>query len=70
MWFREADGIWESESKDPSKTLAFPQQVKISCHNYGNDDRKCMEIIVTLAAVKTMVSLQEIDCASRKPRNA
>jgi hypothetical protein len=60
-WFREADGIWESESKDSGKALVFPQQVKISCHNYGNNNRKCVEIIVTLAATKTMVILQEID---------
>lgn len=59
--FLEVDGIWVSESKDPGKTLATPQQLKIECHNYGNDDRKCVEITVTLAPVKAMVGVQSID---------
>jgi len=58
---RIIEGIWVPESKDPAKALAFPQQVKIECHNYGSDDRQCIEIDVTLAAVKTMVSVQDID---------
>jgi len=59
--YRMVEGIWVPESKDPGKALVFPQQVKIECHNYGVDDRKCLEITVSLAAVKTMVSVQDID---------
>lgn len=54
--FRTVSGVWVSESKDPQKKLVFPLQVKIECH-----DKACVEIIVTIAPVKGMVSIQDID---------
>ena len=49
------------ESKHPGKKLVFPLQVKINCHNFGDNDRKCVEIVVALAPVAMMVSVQDID---------
>ncbi len=59
--YRTVDGIWVPESKDPGKKLVFPLQVKINCHNFGDNDRKCVEIVVALAPVAMMVSVQDID---------
>lgn len=56
---RFVSGFWVSESKDLQKKLVFPQQVKIECHNYAS--KECVEIIVTIAPVKGMVSIQDID---------
>lgn len=58
--YRYVTGIWTPESKDSSKGLVFPQQVRIDCHNYGTDDRACVEISVTLGATNELVSLQDI----------
>jgi hypothetical protein len=55
---RLVTGFWVSESKDPSKALVFPQQVSIRCSHYN---KECVEIGVTLAPVKDMVSIQDID---------
>jgi hypothetical protein len=57
-YIRLVSGIWIPESKDPSKALVFPQQVKITCRH---SDKTCTEIIVTLAPVPGMVSVQDID---------
>lgn len=56
---RTVDGFWESEVKD--RALAFPQQVKIDCHNYGPENRECVETSVSIAPTKGLVSIQEID---------
>jgi len=56
---RFVSGFWVSESKDPQKRLVFLLQVKIECHNF--DRKECVEIIVTIAPVKGMVSIQDID---------
>ena len=63
---RIVEGIWVPESKDPAKALTFPQQVKIECDNNGVDGRQCIEIDVTLAAAKTIVSVQDIDTEEYK----
>jgi len=55
---RLVTGIWVSESKDPTKTLVFPQQIRIRCTSYN---KICIEISVTLAPVPGMVSVQDID---------
>jgi hypothetical protein len=55
---RLVTGIWVSESKDPTKTLVFPQQVRIRCTSYN---KTCTEINVTLAPAPGMVSVQDID---------
>src|SRR6266566_7002967 len=55
---RLASGLWVSESKDPSKALAFPMQVKIIC---THRDEKCKELSVTLAPVPNFVMVQEVD---------
>src|SRR5258707_10396998 len=57
-YLRLVSGFWVSESSDPSKTLVFPQQVKITC---THSDKTCKELSVTLAPVVGMVSIQEID---------
>lgn len=55
---RLVTGFWESDSDDPSKTLLFPQQVKITCTHF---DKSCKELSVSLAPVVGMVSIQEIN---------
>jgi hypothetical protein len=42
---RVVSGFWVSESKDPTKTLVFPMQVKITC---TRSDKSCKELSVTL----------------------
>jgi hypothetical protein len=55
---RLVTGFWVSESKDPAKSLVFPQQVRIRCTRYN---KECAEISVTIAASKDLVSIQDID---------
>jgi hypothetical protein len=55
---RLVSGFWVSESKDPTKTLVFPQQVRIRCTAYN---KTCTETSVTIAPTPQMVSIQEID---------
>lgn len=40
---RVVQGVWIPESSASDKALAFPMQVHISCHNYGPEDRTCVE---------------------------
>jgi hypothetical protein len=58
---RLVDGVWVSESLAPDRALVFPQQVRINCENYGPDDRRCVELSVTLAPTRISVGIQEID---------
>lgn len=54
---RIVSGFWVSESKDPSKTLVFPQQVKLICtHGVST----CQELIITLAPTVGMVAIQDV----------
>lgn len=55
---RLVSGFWVPESNDPSKTLMFPQQVKIRCSHW---DKTCKELSATIAPAVGMVSIQEID---------
>jgi hypothetical protein len=55
------EGIWVSESKEPSKALVFPQQVRINCLTYGSDEKRCTEITLTLAPAKGVVGIGYID---------
>jgi hypothetical protein len=57
------EGIWVPESKEASKALAFPQQVRLECRKYGSDDRRCTEITVTLIPAKWSVTVWRIDTA-------
>jgi hypothetical protein len=56
-----ATGFWVSESTDPKKALALPQQVKIWC---SKNSKECTEISVTLGAVPTLVSIEDVDTTS------
>jgi hypothetical protein len=51
-------GHWVAESKDPSKALVFPMQVKIIC---THSEKLCKELSVTLAPAPGMVLIQDID---------
>jgi len=55
---RLVSGFWVSESKDPTKTLVFPQQVRIRCMAYN---KTCTETSVTIAPTPQVVSITEID---------
>jgi hypothetical protein len=57
------EGIWVPESKEPSKALVFPQQVRIECRADRSDERKCTEITVTLAPANGVVGIGYIDTA-------
>lgn len=56
--YRVVSGFWVADTKDPSKTLVFPQQVRISCASYK---KTCTEMSVTLAPTPISVSIQEIE---------
>jgi hypothetical protein len=53
-----ATGFWVSESKDPKKALLLPMQVKIWC---SKNSKLCTETSVTLGAVPTLVSVEDVD---------
>lgn len=55
---RLVSGFWVSESKDPTKTLVFPMQVKIVC---THSDKTCRELSITLGPVQGMVNLTSLD---------
>jgi hypothetical protein len=57
-FIRLVAGIWVSESKDPTKRLVFPQQVKITC---AQPRKTCTELVLTLAEAKDLISIQDID---------
>ena len=57
---RFVEGIWVPESKDPSKALALPQQVRIDCDNYRTEKRKCVVISVTLVPTPALVEVGDI----------
>jgi hypothetical protein len=61
--YATVEGIWVPESKEPSKALVFPQQVRIDCHAYGSDERRCTEITVMLAPARGVVAIGDIDTA-------
>jgi hypothetical protein len=61
---RVVAGFWLSESKQPQKVLGFLQQVSIECRNYADLPKECVEISVTIAPEKRMVSIQEIGSAT------
>lgn len=56
-----ATGFWVAESSDPKKALVLQQQVKIWCLK---NTKECTEISVTLGAVPTLVSIQDVDTTS------
>jgi hypothetical protein len=56
--YRLVSGFWVSESKDPTKTLVFPQQIRIRC---TANNKTCTETSVTIAPTPQMISIQEID---------
>jgi len=56
-----ATGFWVSESNDPKKALVLPHQVKIWC---SKSSKECTEISVTLGAVPTLVSIEDVDTTS------
>jgi hypothetical protein len=53
-----ASGIWASESNDPKKALVLPMQVKLWC---SKNSKVCTETSVTLGAVPTLVSIEDMD---------
>lgn len=53
-----ATGFWVSESNDPKKALVLPMQVKLWCRKTS---KVCTEISVTLGAVPTLVSVEDLD---------
>jgi hypothetical protein len=55
---RYVAGVWLPESKDPTKSLAMPQQVTISCNKA---EKTCTEISITLAPTPVSVAVQDID---------
>ena len=52
-----ASGFWVSESADPKKALLLPIQVEVLCFKYK---KECTEISVTLGAVPTLVSVEDV----------
>jgi hypothetical protein len=57
---RAVSGVWIADSKDAEKSLVFPQQVAIDCHNYKADDKGCTEIAVSLAPTGSSVAVHDI----------
>ncbi|MGH9431636.1 MAG: hypothetical protein ACRD3T_08840 [Terriglobia bacterium] len=55
------EGILVPESKEPSKALVFPQQMRIECHNHGSDEKECLVIALTLVPVKGIIGIGDID---------
>jgi hypothetical protein len=56
--WREVDGMWVMESKDPEKALLFPEQVKITC---SNSDKTCRELSVALGVMGGLVEIMGPD---------
>jgi hypothetical protein len=61
--YRSVEGFWVSESKDPTKTLVFPQQIRLFCTS-RTVVKTCSETSVTIAATPQMVFIQGIDDTS------
>lgn len=58
---RVVEGVWVSESSGSGKALVFPEQVKISCEDFGPDDKKCVELSVTLAPTSISVGIMGLN---------
>jgi hypothetical protein len=56
--FPEVSGMWVPESKDPAKTLVFPEQVKIVC---THSDLTCRELTVPLESIGGLVFIGDIE---------
>jgi hypothetical protein len=55
--FVAVSGYWVSESKDPSKALAFPMMVRISC---TRAEKVCREASVTLKPAPGVILIQDM----------
>jgi hypothetical protein len=55
---REVSGMWVPESKDPAKTLVFPEQVRVICTRLENT---CRELKVTLGSLGGVVFIGDIE---------
>lgn len=56
--WRDVDGMWVPESKEPSNALLFPEQVRITC---SNSDKTCRELSVTLGVMGGLVEIMGPD---------
>lgn len=56
--WRAVSGMWVPESKDPTKALIFPEQVKITCTRSA---KTCQELKVTLEPISGVVFIEDID---------
>jgi hypothetical protein len=52
------DGMWVSESKDPTKEIVFPEQVKIIC---TNSEKTCEEMKVILGPMSGVIFIDSIE---------
>jgi hypothetical protein len=56
--YRDVSGMWVPESKDPARTLVFPEQVRVICTRPENT---CRELKVTLGSLGGLVFIGDIE---------